>query len=272
MSDREDSRRLDKRFYKLARRKYSIEDAAAYHEFAAAGYYDHKGDAYAYRKHIERILKEIGKNPGRGLELGAGSFLFGMELAKSGIPMDGVDNSEGMIHQFVLQQKEGYGQNLRLFQQDCVNMETGQYYDHAVSHGYGMWIFDPEADDWVFTSYTEGYDNNVSVFERTAEHLRPGSPFLINAFPFGGDYNQPKTLQLKNGRKYKSKLMRINGNSVRKHHSIVDDKGNVEWEAFFLRSKFTRRTTENALKRAGFELEGFDDDKNPKWYVTRKAI
>ena len=255
------------------RNVYTREDAVAYNRFAPF-YYDYPGDARTYVAHVKRLLGELPgrREPGRGLELGAGMFLFGKELAGKGIPMDGVDNSEGMVIEYARQQKEGHGQDLVLSKQDCTVLDMhGRAYDHAVSHGYLMWVFDKDVGGWVLTSYTRGHEDNLDVFRRTASHLREGSPFLINAFPHRGDYSKPKRAVLPDGGVYSCEYMDIVGGKVRKHHRITGSSG-VEWEAVFVRSRFSPRTAESVLERAGFEIEGFDDPRNPKWYITRKRL
>ncbi|MFH0979103.1 MAG: class I SAM-dependent methyltransferase [Candidatus Woesearchaeota archaeon] len=221
--------------------------AEFYDRIALGGYCD-------YKKAISSLEKILGDKKDV-LEVSIGTAIIGIELAKLGYRVEGVDCSRAMIE---IARKKIIEQNLNLpiYEQNIMEMDTGKTYDAIISHGGFIWHI---KDKPLVETYLEDIWEVAKALKRVNMHLRDNGVFAVNIHQ---EHDQELVLPIGDGLFYRQSLVWLGEDSFTKNYYVlhVQLADKVIASESSEKVRFQEKDINELYKSAGFRLPKKDED------------
>lgn len=225
-------------------------NAAKYYYLVA--YYDYDKVAKSFASCIK------GKNV---LELGIGTGLTGLRLAKLGFKVDGIDNSNPMLNvtrRKLMKESKATRARLRLYHQSASNIKLKGPYDAVISQGGVLTLVGPGLESYLKTEAA-----TYNLLKRIFEILTKGGSLIINLQPA----RQKVTKRALAERYFYTGRIKKSGNMLIVTH-VIEKNCKILVKQTFEKLYLSRQKFEKMASDIGFKIIG--RNKTGLHYILEK--
>lgn len=203
-------------------------------------------------------LKDILKERKNILEIGIGTGLIAIPLAKHGFSIDTIDNSREMLDKLKEKLDKNNIKNIKYEHADFASYKNKRKYDAVISHSAVFFITKTQKEEY-FETYL---DNKLEIEEglkKIYNSLNEDGLFIMNIQP------EISTLDI-NSYYYKCELEKISTEKIRKTHKLYENGKNV-YEETVLKTILPFTEFIEIAKRTGFKTVIKEDNY---WLILQK--
>lgn len=232
----------------MSENTYEPDISQCYDNIVKAGYYNYDDAA-------DSIVQALGSKR-KVLELGIGTGLLAEKLIGLGLDVSGFDFSKSMLEIAV----ERLGSNIKLYEQDVLDLNLSDTYEAAISHG-GVWV--GIEDKKCIDSHITSPERNLEGLRRVANHLVQNGLLLVG---IQHEHKNCEGVVLRDGAVYSSEVI-FQGDIIYKQH-LVQREGKVLAKQNVIIRRFDEETYARMMDLAGFTT--FGKDKTDRFLVFQK--